>query len=132
MSIIIKRNTGWIGSLTKVQIKLNGEKVVSVKKNQQVEVELPNDKAYIKATQFGTKSNEIEVKDGDILEITTKWYQMSIPITIIVFLFNNFIPDSIYRIVALIIAVLSTISILLIDGFYIKVLDRGVSDDRGC
>lgn len=54
MSIIIKRNTGWIGSLTKVQIKLNGERVVSVKKNQQVEVELPNDKAYIKATQFGT------------------------------------------------------------------------------
>lgn len=63
MSIIIKRNTGWIGSLTKVQIKLNGEKVASVKVNQQVEVELLNDKAYIKATQFGTKSNEIEVKD---------------------------------------------------------------------
>lgn len=125
MSIIIKRNTGWIGSLTKVQIKLNGEKVVSVKKNQLVEVGLLNDKAYIKATQFGTKSNEIEVKDGDILEITTtKWYRMGIPITIIVLLFNNFIPDSIYRIAALIIAVLSTFSILLIDGLYIKVLER--------
>jgi len=126
MSIIIKRNTGWIGSLTKVQIKLNGEKVVSVKGNQQVEVNLPNDKTYIKATQFGTKSNEIEVKDGDILEITTsKWHQISIPITIILLIFNNLISDSIYRIAALIIAVLSTISILLIDGLYIKVLDRG-------
>ncbi len=125
MSIIIKRNTGWIGSLTKVQIKLNGEKVVSVKENQQVEVELPNDKTYIKATQFGTKSNEIEVKDGDILEITTtKWYRMSIPITIIVFLFNNFIPDSTYRIATLIIAVLSIISILLIKGLYLKILGR--------
>ena len=123
MSIIIKRNTGWIGSLTKVQIKLNGEKVVSVKENHQVEIELPNDKAYIKATQFRTKSNEIEVKDGDILEITTtRWYQMSIPITIIAFLFNSFIPGSIYRIAALIIATLSFISILLIDGLYIKVL----------
>jgi len=49
---------------------------------------------------------------------------MSIPITIIVLILNNFIPDTIYRIAALIIAVLSTISILLIDGFYIKVLDR--------
>lgn len=126
MSIIIKRNTGWIGSLTKVQIKLNGEKVASIKVNQQVEVELLNDKAYIKATQFGTKSNEIEVKDGDILKIsTTKWYRIGIPITIIVFLFNNFIPDSMYRIAALIIAVLSTISILFINGLYIKVLDRG-------
>lgn len=125
MSIIIKRNTGWIGSLTKVQIKLNGKKVVSVKENQQVEVELPNDKAYIKATQFGTKSNEIEVKDGDILGITTtKWHRMSIPITIILFLFNNFIPDSTYRIATLNIAVLSIISILLIKGLYLKILGR--------
>lgn len=125
MSIIIKRNTGWIGSLTKVQIKLNGEKVASVKVNQQVEVELLNDKAYIKATQFGTKSNEIEVKDGDILEITTrKWHRIIIPIIIIVSLFKNFIPNSIYQIAALIIVVLA-ISILFIDGLCIKVLDRG-------
>lgn len=125
MSIIIKRNTGWIGSLTKIQIKLNGEKVASVKVNQQVEVELLNDKAYIKVTQFGTKSNEIEVKDGDILEITTrKWHRIIIPIIIIVSLFKNFIPNSIYQIASLIIVVLA-ISILFIDGLCIKVLDRG-------
>lgn len=125
MSIIIKRNTGWIGSLTRVQIKLNGEKVASVKVNQQVEVELLNDKAYIKATQFGTKSNEIEIKDGDILEITTrKWHRIIIPIIIIVSLFKNFIPNSIYQIASLIIVVLA-ISILFIGGLCIKVLDRG-------
>jgi hypothetical protein len=42
-----------------------------------------------------------------------------------VFKQKYFIPVSIYRIAALIIAVLSTISILLIDGLYIKVLERG-------
>ena len=127
MSITIKRNTGWVGSGSKIQIKLNGEKVASVKENQQVEVELQNDKAFIKAVQFVAKSNEIEVKDGDILEITaTKWYKISIPVILVAFLLKKFTSESIY-ITTIInsIVVLSIISILLIDVFYIKILDRG-------
>lgn len=96
MSITIKRNTGWIGGFSKIQIKLNGEKVAAVMQNQQVEVELPDNKAYIETNQFGTKSNEIEVKDGDILEITTtKWCRISVIIIIVVFPLMNFILDSI-------------------------------------
>jgi translation initiation factor IF-1 len=126
MSITIKRNTGWIGSAAKIQIKLNGDKVASVNENQQVEVKLPNDKAYIKATQFEIKSNEIEVKDGDIVEITSKkWYQMSLPVIIFVIFSMNFISNSTYRIAALIsVCVLYIISILLMDGFYLRVIDR--------
>lgn len=124
MAITIKRNTGWIGGATDLQIRLNGEKAAKVMENQTVEVEFPGNKAYIKATQFGTKSNEIEVKDGDILEITTKrWRKMSFYIIIVAFVLTSFILDPTYRIAVFIpLLVLSTISTFLIDGFYIKVI----------
>lgn len=126
MSITIKRNTGWIGSISKIKIKLNGEKIASVTNNQQIEVELPNNKAFIKAIQLGVKSNEIEVQDGDILEITTtKWNKASIPLIIVVLPLTNLISDSTHQIIANIsIAILSIASILLIDGFHLEILDR--------
>lgn len=122
MSITIKRNTGWIGSGLDIQIKLNGQKVVSLRRNQEVELELPNDKAYIKATQVGTGSNEIEVKDGDILEIrTSTWHQISLPILILSLISKNYIPDILYFTLVL----SAVISILLIRGLHIKILGRG-------
>lgn len=124
MAITIKRNTGWIGGTTDIQIRLNGEKAARVMENQTVEVELLGDKAYIKATQFGIKSNEIEVKDGDVLEITTKrWSKMSFYIIIVAFVLTSFILDPTYRIAVFIpLLVLSTINTFLIEGFHIKVI----------
>lgn len=67
MSITIKRNTGWQGIVSKIQIEVNGEKADSIRENNSVYVELPDGKAHIKVTQFGIKSNEIAVKEGDII-----------------------------------------------------------------
>lgn len=124
MAITIKRNTGWMGGATDIQIRLNGEKAARVMENQTVEVELLGDKAYIKATQFGIKSNEIEVKDGDILEITTKrWRKISFYIIIVAFVLTSFILEPTYRIAVFIpLLVLSTINTFLIEGFHIKVI----------
>ena len=71
MSITIKRDTGLMGTASKVQIKINGEKVASIKYNEQVDIELPEVKTRLKVTQFGVKSNEITVNEGDIIKITT-------------------------------------------------------------
>ena len=74
MAITIKRNTGWTGIASKIQIRLNGEKVASVEQNQHIEVEIPEDKANLQVTQLGflgSKSNKIEVNDGDVIEITS-------------------------------------------------------------
>lgn len=126
MAITIKRNTGWIGSISKIKIKLNGEKVASVVNNQQIEVELPDNKAFIKAVQQGVKSNEIEVQNGDILEIkTTLWNKASLPLIIVLLSLSNLIFDSTHQIIAdIFIAIFSIVSILLIDGFHLEILDR--------
>ncbi|MGV8984535.1 hypothetical protein [Clostridium sp.] len=53
MSITIKRNTGWFGMGTQIQIKVNGEKIASVADKQYVEVELPDNKANLKVFDRG-------------------------------------------------------------------------------
>lgn len=122
MSIRIERNTGWMGMGSKIQIRVDGEKIASVSENQYVQVELPGDKAHLKVTQFGVKSNEIEVKDGDIVKIMSKrWYRMSVPLLISIMIFTNLILDLKYR---LIVIVLYIISSYLIDGFYLEVSNR--------
>lgn len=116
MSITIKRNTGWLGLASKMQIKVNGEKVARIKENEHAQVELPGDRAYLQATQSGVKSNEIEVKDRDIVEIrSTKLYQMSSPFLIITMtILNILIRNSTYRlIVIIIIGILYTVSLFL-------------------
>lgn len=83
MSITVKRSTGWEGSATKMQIIVNGEKVTTINKNQILEVELHGVKNSLKVRQFGVRSNEIEVRDGDILEVKYKrWYQAMFPLMI--------------------------------------------------
>ncbi len=127
MSITIKRNTGWLGMASKMQIKVNGEKVARVEENGQAQVELPGDRAYLQATQSRVKSNEIEVKDGDIVEITsTKFYRMSFLLFIITMtILNILIRNSTYRLIAIIIiGILYTVSLFFIDGFHLKVSDR--------
>lgn len=126
MSITIKRNTGWQGISSKIQIEVNGEKADSVMENNSVDVELPDGKAYIKVTQFGIKSNEIAVKEGDIIQITsTRWVRMSFPLIFIISLFTIFLPNLTYRLTLfLILGALIVISIFLFNGFHLSVFDR--------
>jgi hypothetical protein len=127
MLITIKRNTGWQGIALKMCIKVNGEKVAMVEEQKKAEVNISRDRAYVQVTQSGIKSNEIEVKDGDILEITsTKLYRMNLPLLIItITIFNILIPNSIHSIIAIIIiGTLDIISLFLFKGFHIKVSER--------
>ena len=81
--IKVKRSTGWIGSATKMQIIVNGERVATINNNQILEVELPGVKNDLKVRQLGVRSNKIEVKDGDILEVRYKgWYKALFPLMI--------------------------------------------------
>lgn len=127
MSITIKRNTGWQGMALKMQIKVNGERVARVEEKGQAEVELPGDRAYLQVTHSGVKSNEIEVKDGDTVEITsTKLYRMSLPLLITTMtILNILIQNLTYRLIAIIIiGILHIVSLSFIDGFHLKVSER--------
>lgn len=70
--ITIKRNTGLIGSMIAMTIKVNGVKTRKISNEEIMDVEIPNDKATIKVSQLGIKSNDVKVEDGDELEITLR------------------------------------------------------------
>lgn len=126
MSIIIRRSTGWAGSASLIQIIVNGEKVAGIMENQSLEVELPDGKINLKAKQFGVKSNEVEVRDGDILEIKrTRWHRMIFPLMIAIQFSIIFIPSLAYRLITLLFfSVLIIISIFFIKGFNIEIINR--------
>lgn len=119
MSVLVRRNTGWQGSASKIQIKINGEKIDSVGDNQEVNVRLPDGKAQLKVTQFGVKSNEIEIEDGDIIDITvTRWHRMSFPIQVIAMFFLIISPNFEYKTsLIFFIGILYIISLVFLEGF---------------
>ncbi len=130
MLITIKRDTGLMGSASKIQIKVNGEKLASVMDKQHIAVDIPHDKANVKVTQFGVKSNEVEVKDGDTLKITsTTFNRLGFPLLSIIVFLTFFIPVLKYKLIAIITAgVLIEIGIYLIDGFHLEVLKKEINN----
>lgn len=105
MSITIKRNIGWDGVASKIQIKVNGKKVGSIMEGKQMEIEILEGKSNLEVTRFGNKSNKIVVKDGDIIEITStdfyrKGVSLSLPIGFIMgIILIILIPNLKYRII---------------------------------
>ncbi len=126
MSITIKRDTGFTGMGSKVQIKINGEKVASIKYNEQVDIEIPEIEARLKVTQSGMKSNEIKVKDGDIIKITTTSFnRISMILMSIVIIVTNFIPNLTYKLITFtFLIILLVIGLLSIEGFHIQVMTQ--------
>lgn len=132
MSIIINRNTGWPAWYLRIQIIINGKKANVINENQSIEVQLPSDKASLKVRQFGVKSNEVVVKDGDILKIkTTWWYKILVPVMIVIqvlTLFVTYLEEKLTSLLSLcvfvIIVIAFILSIFLRNGFYIKIINR--------
>lgn len=95
MSILISRSTGHIGSADKMHIIVNGDKVATINENQSIEIELPNNVSSLKVRQFGVGSKEIEVRDGDVLEIKYKrWHLLLLPFMMAVIFYRMFILES--------------------------------------
>lgn len=129
MSILISRNTGILGSGPKVQIKINGKKVTSIKEDSTLEIEIPDDKANLKVTQSGLKSDEVEVIDGDIISIKfKKWYKIFsivIVISVILSIFASILSTKV-AIVFFMLWLLMIIISFLTNPLYINILNRNI------
>nr|WP_300004234.1 hypothetical protein [Tissierella sp.] len=104
MSVIIKRNTGWNGVASKIQVKLNGEKVGNIMEKKQLEVEVPEGKSNLEVTRLGNMSDKIIVEDGDVVEIrSTEFYRKSVylalPVSLIIGIIITLIPNPIYKVI---------------------------------
>lgn len=126
MTVKIKRNTGWIGIGTNILIILNGEKVAKVSENSQVEVVLPDEKANLRIRHAGVKSNEIEVKDGDVIEIKRRrWYTWSFILFIITMILSSLIFDPSNRIkIIVLIAIPYIIILTVIEGYSLNIINE--------
>lgn len=90
MSVKIKRNTGWVGQFPNFNIIINGEKVEEVGNNDTIQIEIPDEEATLQVSQWGIKSNEIIVNDGEKVEIyTTAWGKYSIFVFMLALLLTN-------------------------------------------
>lgn len=121
--IRIKRNTELSGILGNIKIKVDGQDVARIKERQQIELELPNDEATISASQFGSRNNELVVKNGQIVEITNSaWlpaYYLFVLVAIV--MLSLFVPDT-YRSVGYLALIAIATTLLIIN----KVFDMKV------
>jgi len=123
MHIRVARNTGWIGSGTSIRILANGEKVLSISHKHEAEIEISHEKVRLKASQFGARSNEIEVRDGDLINITsTPWNRWSYPVLMLLMLFTILLPSTQMKLmVTLPVGGLYIGSMFFMDTYHLKV-----------
>ena len=98
MAVTVVNHTGISEISGALTIKINGKEIRKIKKGQQVEINIPTDHARLIVTQFTKQSNELEVKDGETIEITTAKWSNLINLCIILFLpMLTYIPNFQYR-----------------------------------
>lgn len=69
MKIKVIRNTGWRGSLGRLNIKANGKKIGRIRQGEREYYPIPQKTVQLKITCFGSRSNVLEVEAGDVIEV---------------------------------------------------------------
>lgn len=130
MSVTIKRKTGLSGVASKMSIKVNGEKVTKIANEEVVDIEIDAESTLLRVTQFGTRSNQIEVKDGDVVEInTTKIYYIIFLFPFISLIVSNSLQDQPYTLNTFLMLFLGMLLILfLFEGYHLKKIDNKSSE----
>ncbi len=125
MTITVVRRTGLMGTILKMTIKINGERVAKIANGQKLELSIPNSAVQICVTQTGVKSNTIDVKDGERVQIkSNRWSNRIYALYYIFFTTGLFTSNSLYKIIALsVIIPLSFILLFIVNAFQLTVLD---------
>lgn len=120
----IKRNTGISGAGSRIKVSVNDEKLATIKQNKQVELELPSAEAKVSVSQLGVHGNELIVKEGQVVEITTQsWTYVSLILFFIILSSTSvFLPSPYSIVVPIILTVLYLLIYKFIDGFKLKVI----------
>lgn len=120
----IKRNTGFSGAGSRITVYINDEKAAAIKQNKQVELEIPSDEAKVSVSQFGVHSNELLIKDGQVVEITTRpWTYISIVLFFILLSSASIYLPSPYRLIVSILLIVAYIGLYqFVNGFKLEVV----------
>lgn len=98
MTITVINHTNWLGNGSILTIKINGKKIIKINPEQRLWINLPQEPATLSVSQLGSKSNHLEVQDGEIIEITSRkltskiFFSSLFIFNILIFLTNMFFP----------------------------------------
>lgn len=74
MSIKVYRNTGFMGSAVRLKLRINGERIEKIKRQEILTIQIPREQVTFGIKLFLEKKNEIIVKNGDVIDIEYKKY----------------------------------------------------------
>lgn len=120
MSIRLTRRTGWGGSALRFSVFLDGEKVDKIVEGETKEIELPRERSVLKVTQLGSRSNQLEVKEGQKVEITTKVWARFFPLLPALIIFLIRLLDNL--LVGVLLLVLFVLPLYLFEIYELKLL----------
>ncbi|MBC1481938.1 hypothetical protein HCJ58_10115 [Listeria sp. FSL L7-1509] len=110
MKIGVKRNTGAMGAASKISLKLDKQKVKSLKHKEEVALEIQGDSAEISANQWFFGSKTVKVSAGETVEIQTNPKSILSFIGVIFLLvLSFFLNNPIVSVIALVLSLLSEI-----------------------
>ena len=132
MSVRIKRKTGILGMGANISVKVNGEKVTKIAYEEDVELDIKNANALLRVSQFGARSNQIEVEDGDRIEVkTTKIAYIAFFLPFLYLMANNIVPTVPYTMNNFIIVLLLMLFILFtFNGYRLNVINRKITHEH--
>lgn len=118
VKITVKRNTGFMGAASRASLKVDQQKVKSLKHNEKVEIEIQGDSVEVSANQWFLGSKPVKVNAGEQVEIQMN--STSIPLFIgvlILLILSLFMNNGIVSGVAFL-GILGTI-IYLVKNYYV-------------
>lgn len=69
MAILITRNSGWMGTASRIRIDINDQPAAKISQGETIQLPLFQPVVSMQVKQFGMKSNRLEVFDGDRIVI---------------------------------------------------------------
>jgi hypothetical protein len=96
MRVRVERESGILGTASKFQLMVDGEKAQKIKNNETLEIKLPREGAEIKVSQYDAKTNEITVNPGDHLLIKGTTYGLYSRIIIMLAIFVVILSSNLF------------------------------------
>ncbi|MGF3067314.1 hypothetical protein ACQV2X_06730 [Facklamia sp. P12945] len=121
MQVKITRNAYFMGGLMPLTVYQDGKSIGKIHTNETITLEVVEGSTIV-VKQLGMRSNPLEVKSGDYIEISGKpWLGLLQVVLLISFLFLSYISDNTFKIISyFILPILYFSSVFLIENFKLE------------
>ncbi|MDY6065816.1 MAG: hypothetical protein SPI59_05745 [Finegoldia sp.] len=123
MAVKIIRDSGSMGSFSKMRIFIDGSYCESIRQGAVEYLVLKSYPRKLQVRLFGAKSNTIEVNDNDTVVIRTKKSTIALLIVYMIGIFIAALTSYSYQLIIGLLIIYLLISVL-IDSYYLEIIDE--------